>query len=87
MPVCTGAPIVHIYESNCASLHNLQNTQVFRDLASVYPSCQQFVHHLDIGGLCDNSVLLECILLLSKLMLPRQPVSMTIEVADLASMS
>jgi hypothetical protein len=34
----------------------------------------------------DSSVFPECILLLSKVMLSGQPVSMTIEVADLVSM-
>jgi hypothetical protein len=47
---CTEAPIVHIYESNCASLHTLQNTQVFQDLVSVYPAYQQFVRRLDASA-------------------------------------
>jgi hypothetical protein len=47
MLACTGAPTVHIYESNYVSLRNFQNTQVFQDLASVYPAYQQFVRHLD----------------------------------------
>jgi hypothetical protein len=38
-------------------------------------------------SLCDNIVLLECVLLLPELMTLRQPASMTIKVADLASMS
>jgi hypothetical protein len=37
--------------------------------------------------LCDNIVLVEYVMLFSKLMLLGQPTSMTIEVADLASMS
>jgi hypothetical protein len=37
-------------------------------------------------SLCDNSVLSECVLLLSELMLPEQPASMTMKVANLASM-
>jgi hypothetical protein len=38
-------------------------------------------------SLCDNIVLLQCVLLLFELMLPGHPASMTIEVADHASMS
>jgi hypothetical protein len=45
-----GAPIVHIYESNFASLCNIQNTQVFQDLALVYLVYQKFGCHLDASG-------------------------------------
>jgi hypothetical protein len=47
MPAYMEVLIVHIYESNCVSLHTHQNTQVFQDLALVYPAYQQFVHRLD----------------------------------------
>jgi hypothetical protein len=46
----TEAPIVHIYESNCASLRTLQNTHVFWDLESVYPAYQQIVCRLDASA-------------------------------------
>jgi hypothetical protein len=53
---------------------------------------RQFIQH--INNWCTLrrfgdpfvTILLECVLLLSELMLPGQPASMTIKVADLASM-
>jgi hypothetical protein len=42
---------MHIYETNCASLCNLQNTQVFQNMVSVYSAYQEFVGHLDASAI------------------------------------